>query len=124
MRLPVSGLMRLNRIPAPVVARVVEGHRAGHEGEAQVTAPDRSRGHQAALSGRQALPLALGLAGLFGIGLVVFSRVLEPGDLVAERILETHQRILHSRRGAGLREPQPDAERPSAPQAPGSHSRR
>ena len=35
----------------PVMAGVVERHGAGDEGEAQVTAPDRSRGHQAALSG-------------------------------------------------------------------------
>jgi hypothetical protein len=35
----------------PVVAGVVEGHGAGNEGEPEVTAPDRTCGHQAALSG-------------------------------------------------------------------------
>ena len=42
--------------PCPVAARVVEGHGAGDEGEAQVTAPDGSRRHQAARRGRQDRP--------------------------------------------------------------------
>ena len=30
---------------SPVMPRVVERHRTGHEGEAEVTAPDRTHGH-------------------------------------------------------------------------------
>ena len=84
--------------------RVVERDRAGHEGEAEVTAPDGSLRPSGSPQRVVGAALALGLAGLFGIGLVVLGGVFEPGDLVAEGILETRQRILHARRGAALRE--------------------
>ena len=49
------------------------------------------------------LTFPLGLAGRLGIGLVVFSGVFEPRNLVAEGILKTYQRILHPRRRLSLR---------------------
>ena len=45
------GIDEIEADRGPVVTGVVERDRAGHEGEAEVTAPDRARGHQAALSG-------------------------------------------------------------------------
>ena len=84
------------------MARVVEGHGAGDEGEAQVAAPDGSRRHQAALRGRQDRPA---IARCFRVGLVVLSGVGERGDLIRKRVLESGQRVLHARRGRGLREP-------------------
>ena len=52
------GIDEIEPDSGPVVAGVVEGHGAGHEGEAQVATPDGSCGHQAARSGRQDRPVS------------------------------------------------------------------
>ena len=40
----------------------------------------------------------------FGVSLVILRRVFEPGDLVAEGVLETDQGVLQARRGGALSE--------------------
>ena len=95
------GIDEIEPDPGPVVPRVVEGHGAGHEGEAQVTAPDGSRGHQAARSGSPGL--RSGIARCFSISLVVLRGVGERGEVIPERVLDVGERILHARRGRGLR---------------------
>ena len=54
MRLQVSGLIRLNLIPPRSCRALIESDRAGDDCQAQMAALERTCGHQAALSGRQA----------------------------------------------------------------------
>jgi hypothetical protein len=85
------------------MARVVERHRTRHEGEAEGD-PARWDARPSGSPQRViCVALAFRLDELFGIGLVVLRCIFQPGDLVAQRILETYQCILHTRRGAGLR---------------------
>ena len=96
---PVAGL-RIDHVEPDVravVPGVEERHGAGHEREAEMTTPDRSGCHYAALSGSPGRPFPLGLAGLFGVGLVVIGGVLDGGQMVRQRVFEFGQRVLHAR---------------------------
>ena len=74
------------------------------DGEAQMATPDRSC-HQPALSGRQARRSRSAFTGSFGISLIVLGRIIQRGEVMRDRILEFHQRVLHARRGRDLRDP-------------------
>ena len=79
----------------PVVLRVPKRDWAGDQRQPQMTTPDWTRWHLHGLVAREiGPPCPLSFARILGFGLVIFERIFDPREMIADRFLDLRERIL------------------------------